>query len=97
MILFSYRHTPGLELPSEGPPLEQVCLHLIHEVTVPGHTYSLCSIAGQIMIATDQGVIQRINWDSTFDMKRDIHLNKLPFSNDNCHETRGINVMLNHL
>lgn len=87
--LYRCRHTPGLELPSEGPLLEHVSLNLIHEAIVPGGANVMCPVSGQIMIATGDGHIRRINWSGIFDSQLTIYLNNLPFANDCLPETRG--------
>lgn len=85
----SSRSNPGLELPSEGPPLEQVSLNLIHEVVIAGLTSVMCPVAGQLMVCTSTGAIHRISWNGVFDNSLEIHLSRLPFSNDLYPETRG--------
>lgn len=69
--------------------MEHVSLKLIHEVMIPGHTHVLCPVAGQLMIATDLGLIHRVNWEGRFDSNLTIHLSSLTFANDLYPETRG--------
>ncbi|XP_019849671.1 PREDICTED: RAB6A-GEF complex partner protein 1-like isoform X2 [Amphimedon queenslandica] len=83
------RNNPSFDLPSEGPPLEQVSLNLIHEVMVSGLTSVMCSFVGQLMVCSDLGIIHRVSWSGVFDANLSIYLSSLPFSNDLYPESRA--------
>lgn len=83
------RHTPGLEAPAEGPPLEEISFKLTNEVVLSGGTLVLCPIAGSLMASTEYGVIHRINWEGVFDKKLSIELSSVVFGNDLLPETRA--------
>ena len=97
IIFFFYlstRHTPGLEAPAEGPPLEEISFKLTNEVVLSGGTLVLCPIAGSLMASTEYGVIHRINWEGVFDKKLSIELSSVVFGNDLLPETRGVCVCM---
>ena len=91
-LYLSTRHTPGLEAPAEGPPLEEISFKLTNEVVLSGGTLVLCPIAGSLMASTEYGVIHRINWEGVFDKKLSIELSSVVFGNDLLPETRGVCV-----
>ncbi len=86
----STHHTPGLELPNEGPPLEQVSLILSHEVSIGSCILVLCPVAGSLMVPTDDSTIMRINWEGIIDKSHCIDLKKLSFINDQPLDSKGI-------
>ena len=93
-MYYSTHHTPGLELPNEGPPLEQVSLTLSHEVSIGSCILVLCPVAGSLMVPTDDSVIIRINWEGIIDTNLSIDLKKLSFSNEQLLDNKGTCVIL---
>ena len=85
----STRHTPGVELPSEGLPLQQVSLKLVHEVILEDTPTCLCPIGGQLVVSTGHTLLYRLGWEGQFDKSLIVDLKKLTFVLSLYPENRG--------